>query len=137
MDILKVFNKSGLGHIRNVMGSDHCCQILTILYLTIGVASDGGGGGIRIHGCGGRPLDTGIHITLIVVANVYHIMVSLHGTRQGLETDIISTTVSSKGDELAVCLHFSFFLQSTIGCLDAGAGGTCILEGVMDEGILP
>ena len=47
-------------------------------------------------------MNTGVHISAVVVANVNHIVITLHGTGQGLQSDVIRTAVAAECDEFVV-----------------------------------
>jgi hypothetical protein len=53
-------------------------------------------------GGGAGALDAGIHIGLIVVADIEHIVSALQHPRQGLEADVEGPAVAAEGDHLGV-----------------------------------
>ena len=91
------------------MGGDDLSQILAVLILTFRVCAHRGGGSVRVERGGGGTLDTGIHIRLVVIADVNHVVVSFHGAGEGLKTDVVCTAVASEGDELVGVFDFAFF----------------------------
>ena len=136
MQILKVTKKCSLCYIWNIMRCNNGCQILPVLHLTIRLTSNRCRCCICIHrGCR-RTLDTRIHVSTIIITYIYKIMITLHCTRQGLQTDIICSTVTTKGNELVVLLNLSLLLQDVICCLHTTHGSTCIFKCVVNVTIL-
>lgn len=64
-------------------------------------------------------------------------MAALHGARQRLEANIIGAAVAAEGDELIGAVDLALLLQRPVSGLHARAGGGGILEGVVDEAVLP
>ena len=55
-------------------------------------------------------LDTGVHVSFVIVADIDHVVVTFHGAGKGLESDIIGTAISAEGDEFMSVFDFAFFL---------------------------
>lgn len=85
------------------MGHDNPHQILAAAQFS---RRGGGGGGA----CGRRtaPLNTRVHIGLVIIADIEDVLVSLHGSGQGLQADIHRAAVSCKGHNLCMCIPLVF-----------------------------
>ena len=89
------------------MGGQDFGQVLLVLPLALGGLAHRGGGGVGEPGGGGGALDAGVHVGLVVVADIHHVVAPLHGPGQGLEADVISAAIPAEGDEFVVVLHLA------------------------------
>ena len=78
-DVLEVPDEGGLGHIGDVVGRQDLGEVLLLLGLAGDDAARRGRGGVREMGGGGGALEAGIHVGLVVVADVDHVVAPLHG----------------------------------------------------------
>ena len=86
---------------------------------------------------GRRTLDTGVHIRLVVIAEVHHIVPALHRTGERLEADVVGAAVAADGEELVGVIQLALAFEHIVSRLDAAAGRGRVLEGRVDIGILP
>ena len=86
---------------------------------------------------GGRALNAGVHVRLIVVAEIYHVVTALHRAGERLEADVVGAAVAADGEELVGIVDPALALEYIVSRLDAAAGRRCILEGRMDVGSPP
>ena len=89
------------------------------------------------RGGGGGALDAGVHVRLVVVAEVHHVVAPLHGPGQGLEADVVGAAVAADGEEFEVVPDLAPLLEGLVGRLHAPAGGGGVLEGGVDVAVLP
>ena len=64
-------------------------------------------------------------------------MAPLHGAGQALEADVVGAAVAAEGDELVGVIQLAPLLHGPVRLLHAGQGGCRVLEGVVDEAVLP
>ena len=85
----------------------------------------------------GRALDAGVHVRLVVVAEIYHVVAALHRAGERLEADVVGAAVAADGEELVGIVDLALALEDIVSRLDAAAGRRRILEGRMDVAVLP
>ena len=139
MQIFKIRCHCCLCNISNVMVSNDACQVFAVLHFTYGLLANRRCRCICIHRCCRRTLDTGVHIGTIVIADINHVMSTLHRTGQGLETDVVSSAVSTKCNKFK-CFVFrqsAAFFQGTVSSLNTTQCGTCIFKCIMYVTVLP
>ena len=137
MKVLEIPQQGGLRRIRHPMGHHDPGQVLLVLLFAYGFNT-----GRRCCGAGetgrrGGPLGTGVHIGIIIIAEIGKVMAALQGAGQRLKTDIIGAAVSADGQDLEIPLLQALALPDGIG--RGYAGGHCgsIFKSGMDVGILP
>ena len=88
---------------------------------------------------GAGPLDAGVHVGAVVVADVDHVVAALHGTGQRLQADVVRAAVAAERDELHALVggDLAGALQALERRLDAGDRRRRVLERVVDERGLP
>ena len=136
-DVLEVPDERGLGHIGDPVGHHDLRQVLLLLQLAGNHLALGRCGGVGKVGGGGGALDAGVHVRLVVVAHVHQVVATLHGAGQALEADVVGAAVAAEGDELVGVIQLAPLLHGPVRRLHAGQGGCRVLEGVVDEAVLP
>ena len=137
VEVLEVAEKSGLGNIRDVVRRHDLGQILLVLLLADRAGAGRRGGRARKARRRGRALNAGVHVRLVVVAEIYHVVTALHRAGERLEADVVGAAVAADGEELVGIVDPALALEDIVSRLDAAAGRRCILEGRMDVGVLP
>lgn len=136
VQVPEVADEGRLGHIRDVVGGDDIGQVLLVLGLAGDHGAHRGSRCLGKAGGGGGALDAGVHIRLVVVADVGQVMAALHGPGERLEADVIGAAVAAEGDELDLALDRSLALEGVVGRLHAGHGGAGALKGGVDVTVL-
>ncbi|CAN4008624.1 TVP38/TMEM64 family membrane protein, partial [Dysosmobacter welbionis] len=136
-DVLEVSDERGLGHIGDAVGHHDLRQVLLLLHLAGDHRALRRGGGVGKVGGGGGTLDAGVHVRLVVVADIHHVVAALHGAGQALEADVVGAAVAAEGDELVRIIQLAPLLHRPVCRLHAGDRGRRIFKGVVDEAVLP
>ena len=77
-------------------------HILLLLLLAVDGRTRGRGGGAGAEGCGGRALIAGVHIALVVIADIEHLRAALGSAREALEAAVSRGAVARDGDDIDV-----------------------------------
>ena len=126
----------GLGHVGDVVRDHDLGQVLAVLLLALLDRTRGRGRGVGAQGRRARTLDPGVHVCLVVVADVEHVVTAFHRSGQGLQTDVVGATVTAEGDEVHVVpfdRQIAVFLERAEGSLHAADRGGAVFEGSVDE----
>ena len=127
-----------LSNIGDVVGCDYRSEVFTMLYFPGDDFAHRGSGGPSAKRGGTAALNSSVHISLIVEANIDESMAPLHSPTYELKPDIISSPVASKSDKSDISLlDLAFFAQNMVGCLNAGYYRGYILEGDVNPGDTP
>ena len=110
--------------------------VVTIVLFARQFASCGRCRGIGKSRSGGGTLYAGVHICLVVIAYIHEVVISLYGSRKGLQPYIIGTAVTAKGYNLEVFLYLAFLLQHLVGCFNACSSCSGVFKGAVNEAVL-
>jgi hypothetical protein len=92
-------------------------QVLALAERVARIFTDGlGGGGPRGRGSGPRALDAGVHVGLVVIADVEHVVVALEHPGQAAETDVDGPTVATLRDHPHVAAAHRLVCRRDAGC---------------------
>ena len=118
---------------------DNGGQILAVLDLAVRTLAGRRCRRVRKHGCCRRALNAGVHVGTIIITHIDHVVSAFHGTRQGLEADIIGTAVSAESDELEIFIfrQSPSLAERLVGSLHAAQGRAGVFKGVVDITVLP
>ena len=83
-------------------------------------------------GRGAGTLEAGVHVGAVVVADVEHLVATLHGAGERLQADVVGAAVAAEGDELDVLVDLALLLERAVGGLDAAERRGGVLEGGVD-----
>ena len=119
------------------MGHHDLGQVFLILLFAHALPSGGSGGGAGKPGGGGGALGAGVHIGLVVVAEIGEVVAPFQGAGEGLEADVIGAAVAADGQDFEVVLDFALPFQHLIGALHPGRHCRGVLEGGVDIAVHP
>ena len=102
----------GRGDVRDLVRDGQKRDVLPLTEHVSRLRADGLGGGGSCSGRGGAgPLDTGVHVPLVVVTDKEHVVVALEHARQAPESDVHCAAVTGLGDDPDIGTPFG--LQSS------------------------
>ncbi|OIQ70809.1 hypothetical protein GALL_475770 [mine drainage metagenome] len=116
-----VFKIAQVGHrggrdIGNLMCHGNLRHIFTLTKLIAGVrAHDHGGGGTRSRWGSAGALHTGVHVGLVVIADIEHIVIAFEHPRQAAKTDVGRAAVAALRNHSDIAATFGLHRRSDTG----------------------